>query len=79
MSTPYSDNIKNKQSTALCQLTVCFEFQSRSERRKYCECNFFGVTTNLLNSENLKAAFAQLCNDTCLQFYYGIADPKVRE
>ena len=36
---------------ALCQLTVCFEFQSRRERS-------FQVTT-----ENLKVAFAQLCNE----------------
>ena len=41
---------------ALCQLTVCFEFQSRSERS-------FRVTTHLLNRENLKVAFAQLCNE----------------
>ena len=41
---------------ALCQLTVCFEFQSRSERG-------FRVTTDLLNRENLKVAFAQLCNE----------------
>ena len=40
---------------ALCRLTVCFEFQSRSERS-------FRVTTDLLNRENLKVAFAQLCN-----------------
>ena len=41
---------------ALCQLTVCFEFQSRSERS-------FRVTTDLLNRENLKVAFAQPCNE----------------
>ena len=27
---------------------------------KYCKCNSFQVTTNLLNSENLKKAIAQL-------------------
>ena len=27
---------------------------------KYCKCNSFSVTTDLLNSENLKGAFAQL-------------------
>ena len=41
---------------ALCQLTVCFEFQSTCER-------IFRVTTDLLNTENLKVAFAQLCNE----------------
>ena len=41
---------------ALCQLTLCFEFQSRSERS-------FRVTTDLLKTENLKVAFAQLCNE----------------
>ena len=41
---------------ALCQLTVCFEFQSRSERS-------FRVTTDLPNTVNLKVAFAQLCNE----------------
>ena len=41
---------------ALCQLTVCFEFQSRSERS-------FRVTADLLNSENQKIAIAQICNE----------------
>ena len=30
---------------------------------KYCKCNRFQVTTDLLNSENLKVAIAQLCNE----------------
>ena len=48
---------------------------------KFSKCNSFQVTTNLLNSENLKAAIAQLCNDraTGLQLYYVISDPKVGE
>ena len=29
--------------------------------RKYPTCNSFQVTTDLLNSENLKVAIAQLC------------------
>ena len=41
---------------ALCQLTVCFEFQSRNERR-------FRVTSDLLSRENLKVDIAQLCNE----------------
>ena len=41
--------------------------------RKYCYCNTFQVATDLLNSENLKVAIAQLsydlqvCNFTMLQ------------
>ena len=41
---------------ALCQLTVCFEFQSGSEKS-------FRVTTDLLNRENFKVGFTQLCNE----------------
>ena len=60
---PYLCNLStlNKQAISarkwvLCELTVCFDFQSRSERT-------FRVTTDLLNTENLKVAFAQLCNE----------------
>ena len=42
-------------------------------------CNSFQVTTDLLNSENVKVAITPLCNDTGLQFYYVIANPKVVE
>ena len=31
--------------------------------RKHCKCNGFEVTTDLLNSENVKVGFAQLCNE----------------
>ena len=31
-------------------------------KRKYCKCNSFQVTSNLLNSDNLKVAIAPLCN-----------------
>ena len=31
--------------------------------RKYFKCNSFQVTTDLLNSEELKVAIAQLCNE----------------
>ena len=30
---------------------------------KYSKCNSFQVTNDLLNSENLKVAIAQLCHD----------------
>ena len=49
-------NTQSMPERALCQLTVCFEFQKISERS-------FRVTTDLLNTENLKVAFAQLCNE----------------
>ena len=46
----------------------------------YCKCNSFRVTTDLLNSENLKVVFALLCNEPQFcNFYYGIADPKEGE
>ena len=32
-------------------------------QRKYSKCNTFQAITDLLNSENLKVAFAQLCNE----------------
>ena len=31
-------------------------------RRKYSNCNSFGVTMDLLNSHNFKVAITQLCN-----------------
>ena len=31
-------------------------------KTKYYKCNIFRVTTDLLNSENVKVVFAQLCN-----------------
>ena len=30
---------------------------------KYCECNSFQVTTDLLNTEKLQIAIAELCHD----------------
>ena len=32
-------------------------------KRKYCKCNSFQVSSDLLNSENLIVAIAQLCNE----------------
>ena len=31
--------------------------------KKYSKCNSFQVTTDLLNSEHMEAAIAQLCNE----------------
>ena len=30
---------------------------------KYSDCNSFGVSTDLLNSQNFKVAITQLCNE----------------
>ena len=38
---------------------------------QYCECNSFQVTSELLNSTNLKVSIG-------LQFYYVKAEPKSR-
>ena len=43
----------------------------------FSKCNSFQVTSDLLNSENLKVAIAQQVKG--LQFDYVIADPKVGE
>ena len=44
-------------------------------------CNSFQVTTDLLNSENLKVAiyYSAMQWATGLKLYYVIADPKVGE
>ena len=47
---------------ALCQLCV-LSFRVEVKEENTVNAIFFGVTTNLLNSENLKAAFAQLWNE----------------
>ena len=31
--------------------------------RNFCKCTSFAITTDLLNSENLKVAITQLCNE----------------
>ena len=49
-------------------------------RTKYCKCNSFQDTTDLLNSYMLKVATAQLCNELQVcNFCYGMADRKVGE
>ena len=32
-------------------------------KTKYCKCNSFQVTTDLLNSDNLKVVITWLCNE----------------
>ena len=32
-------------------------------KAKYCKCNSFQVTTDLLNSDDLKVAITQLCHE----------------
>ena len=51
----------------------------RHIERKYSKSNSFQVTTDLLNSENLKIAITQLCNEIQVCNYYIIADSKVHE
>ena len=49
-------------------------------KQKSLDALVFQVINNLLNSDNLKVAIAQLCKKTTsLQFYYVIADLKVAE
>ena len=43
------------------------------------KCNSFQVTTDLLKSENLKVAIAQLCNELQVYNFTVIAPPKVDE
>ena len=46
----------------LCTLPH-FQHQRPKGQTNYCKCNSFQVTTNLLNSENFKIAFAHLYNE----------------
>ena len=48
-------------------------------KTKYCKCNSFQVTTHLLNSENLKVAIVQLCNELQVCNFSVIADQKLKE
>ena len=44
----------------------CIKADPRAEKHIYtnfCKCNSFPITTDLLNSENLKVAITQLCNE----------------
>ena len=43
------------------------------------KCNTFKVTTDLINSENLKAAIAHLYNELQVCNFTMLADPKVGE
>ena len=36
---------------------------------KYSKCNSFQVTTDLLNSDNLKVGITQLCNELHVWFF----------
>ena len=49
---------------------------SSGDTTNYSKCNSFQVTTDVLNSDNLKVDIARLCHEaTGLQFHYVIADP----
>ena len=45
-----------------CQLIVKDKVAEQHILGKYCNCNSFGVTMDLLNSHNFKVAITQLCN-----------------
>ena len=45
--------------------------------KKNSKCNSFQVTTNLLKSENVKVAIAQLCNELQVYNLTVAAHPKV--
>ena len=46
---------------------------------KYCICNSFQVTADLLNSENLEVAIDQLCNELQVCNFTVLEDWKVGE
>ena len=48
-------------------------------QRKYCKCNSFQVTTDLLNDNTDSSYCSALQWGTGLQFYYVTADPTVGE
>ena len=43
-------------------VTADTNVDEQSIQRKYSKCNNFQVSTDLLNSENLKVGIAQLCH-----------------
>ena len=46
----------------ICHLIVKDKIDEQHILGKYCNCNSFGVTMDLLNSHNFKVAITQLCN-----------------
>ena len=46
----------------ICHLIVKEKVAEQHILGKYSNCNSFGVTMDLLNSQNFKVAFTQLCN-----------------
>ena len=46
----------------ICHLRVKDKVAEHHILGKYSNCNSFGVTTDLLNSQNFKVAITQLCN-----------------
>ena len=46
----------------ICHLTVKDKVAEQHILGKYCNCNNFGVTMDLLNSQNFRVAITQLCN-----------------
>ena len=46
----------------ICHLIVKYKVAEQHILGKYCNCNSFGVTMDLLNSQNFKVAITQLSN-----------------
>ena len=46
----------------ICHLMVKEKVAEQIILGKYCKCNSFGVTMDLLNSQNFKVAITQLSN-----------------
>ena len=50
------------EGQTICHLIVKDKVAEQHILGKYSNCNSFGVTMDLLNSQNLKVAITQLCN-----------------
>ena len=46
----------------ICHVIVKEKVAEQIILGKYCNCNSFGVTMDLVNSQNFKVAITQLCN-----------------
>ena len=51
------------RSAILPCLTADLKVGEQHIQTKYCKCNRFEVTIDLLNSENLKVAIAHICHE----------------
>ena len=64
----------------ICHVIVKYKVAEQHILGKYCNCNSFGVTMDLLNSHNFKVAITQLAEcATGLKLYYVTAYQKLDE